>query len=193
MYVNPEVYTGPPAESRDPNEMAVYAFLDQLGIAYLRCDHDYANTMEDCKAVEAVLGVPICKNLLLTNRQQTQFYLLLMPGDKPFKTKDLTAQLGSARLSFAAAGHMERLLGAQPGSASVFELMHDREGLVRLLVDRELEEAPWFGGHPCFSTSTLKISRADLFDKFLPAVRHTPTWVELPRCGQENEPGGAAL
>ena len=185
MYVNPQVFTGPPDGGRDSRELAVYALLDQLGIPYRRCDHDAANTMDDCLAVERVLGVPICKNLLLTNRQQTQFYLLLMPGDKPFKTKDLTAQLGCARLSFATAEHMERLLGAQPGSASVFELMHDREGQVRLLVDRELEQAPWFGGHPCFSTSTVKIRREDLFDKFLPAVGHAPTWVELPRYGAE--------
>ena len=151
MYVNPEVYSGPPADSRDPNEMAVYAFLDQLGISYLRCDHDYANTMEDCKAVEAVLGVPICKNLLLTNRQQTDFYLLLMPGDKPFKTKDLTKQLGCARLSFATPEQMKQLLGAAPGSASAFELMHDKEGKVRLVIDRELLAGEWLSGHPCFS------------------------------------------
>lgn len=128
MYVNPELYSGAPAEERDPNEMAVYAFLDRLGIPYLRCDHDYANTMEDCKAVEAVLGVPVCKNLLLTNRKQTDFYLLMMPGDKPFKTKDVTAQLDCARLSFASPEQMKALLGAAPGSASAFELMHDGEG-----------------------------------------------------------------
>ena len=180
MYVNPEVYTGPPADSRDPNEMAVYAFLDQLGISYLRCDHDYANTMEDCKAVEAVLGVPICKNLLLTNRQQTDFYLLLMPGDKPFKTKDLTKQLGCARLSFATPEQMKQMLGAAPGSASAFELMHDKEGRVRLVIDRELLAGEWLSGHPCFSTSTIRLKLTDFLERFLPAVDHTPTMVDLP-------------
>lgn len=186
MHVNPTLFNDPPQEERDSREMAVYTLLDQLGILYTRCDHEAANTMEDCLAVEQVLGAPVCKNLLLTNRQQTDFYLLLMPGDKPFKTKDLTAQLGCARLSFATAEHMAQLLGAAPGSASVFELMHDTEGQVRLLVDRELKEAPFFSGHPCFSTSTIKVTRDDLFDKFLPHVKHTPTWVDLPRPAPEN-------
>ena len=186
MYVNPEVYTGPPADSRDPNEMAVYAFLDQLGISYLRCDHNYANTMEDCKAVEAVLGVPICKNLLLTNRQQTDFYLLLMPGDKPFKTKDLTKQLGCARLSFATPEQMKQLLGAAPGSASAFELMHDKEGRVRLVIDRELLAGEWLSGHPCFSTSTIRLKLTDFLERFLPAVDHTPTVVDPPWPEAEN-------
>ena len=180
MYVNPEVYSGPPAEDRDPNEMAVYAFLDQLSIPYLRCDHDYANTMEDCKEVEKVLGVPICKNLLLTNRQQTDFYLLMMPGDKPFKTKDVTSQLGCARLSFASPEQMKDLLGAAPGSASAFELMHDREGKVRLVIDRELLAGESISGHPCFSTSTIRLKRTDFLERFLPAVNHSPTLVDLP-------------
>ena len=155
--MNPEVYTGPPAESRDPNEMAVYAFLDQLGIAYLRCDHDYANTMEDCKAVE-----------------------------EPFKTKDLTKQLGCARLSFATPEQMKQLLGAAPGSASAFELMHDKEGRVRLVIDRELLAGEWLSGHPCFSTSTIRLKLTDFLERFLPAVDHTPTVVDLPWPEAEN-------
>ena len=123
MYVDPTVYSGAPAEARDSREMAVYAKLDALGISYLRCDHDHADTMEACEAVEAVLDVSICKNLLLTNRQQTDFYLLMMPGRKPFKTRDLTKQLGCSRLSFATGEQMQALLGAVPGSASVFGLI----------------------------------------------------------------------
>ena len=181
MYVKPELYSSAPAEERHPREMAVYALLDELGIPYTRCDHDHADTREDCLAVEQVLGVPVCKNLLLTNRQQTDFYLLMMPGDKPFKTKDLTAQLGCARLSFATPAHMEALLGAAPGSASGFELMNDREGKVRLLMDRELLSGAFISGHPCFSTSTIKVALADFREKFLPAVGHEATIVDLPR------------
>lgn len=180
MYVNPELYSGPPAEERHPNEMAVYAFLGQLDIPYLRCDHGYANTMEDCKVVEGVLGVPICKNLLLTNRQQTDFYLLMMPGDKPFKTKDLTGQLGCARLSFVSPQQMQELLGASPGSASAFELMHDKEGKVQLVIDRDLLSGEFISGHPCFSTSTIRLKLTDFLERFLPAVGHTPVMVDLP-------------
>ncbi len=180
MRVDPVRYSGPPAEERRPNEMAVYAFLDKLAIPYDRCDHDYANTMEDCKAIEGVLEAPICKNLLLTNRKQTDFYLLMMPGDKPFKTKDVTAQLGCARLSFATPEHMEQLLGAAPGSASAFELIHDGEGKVQLVLDKELLGQTWISGHPCYSTSTLRVKLTDFLEKFLPAVGHQPVVVELP-------------
>ena len=60
-------------------------------------------TMEACEEIDHALGdnTTICKNLFLCNRQETDFYLLLMPGDKPFKTKDLSVQIHSARLSFA--------------------------------------------------------------------------------------------
>ncbi len=180
MYVDPTVYTGAPAEPRAPGEMAVYAKLDGLGIPYLRCDHDHADTMAACEAVERVLDVRICKNLLLTNRQQTDFYLLMMPGRKPFKTKDLSGQLGCSRLSFATAEHMLALLGAAPGSASVFELMNDPEGRVRLLMDRDLLADAYISGHPCFSTTTLKLRREDLLNRFLPAVGHAPAFVDLP-------------
>ena len=99
MHIDPNVYSGRPSDNRLPEELAVYDLLEELGIPYLRADHDHADTMEDCLRVEAVLGAPICKNLFLCNRQQSQFYLLMMPGSKPFKTKDLSAQLGCARLS----------------------------------------------------------------------------------------------
>ncbi len=116
----------------------------------------------------------------MTNRQQTDFYLLLMPGEKPFKTKLLSRQIGSARLSFASPEHMEKYLDITPGSVSVLGLMHDREKAVRLLVDRDLLQAPFFGCHPCINTSSLRFSTGDLFQKLLPAMGHTPDFVDLP-------------
>lgn len=110
-----------------------------------------------------------------------------MPGDKPFKTKDLTKQLGCARLSFASPEQMKQLLGAAPGSASAFELMHDKEGRVRLVMDRELLAGEWLSGHPCFSTSTIRLKLTDFLERFLPAVDHTPTVVDLPWPGPEAE------
>ncbi|MBO6053395.1 MAG: prolyl-tRNA synthetase associated domain-containing protein, partial [Clostridia bacterium] len=77
-------------EGRLPREMRVYDFLDGLGVQYDRVDHEPAATMADCAEVDRALGAPICKNLFLRNRQGTKFWLLLMPGDKPFKTKELS-------------------------------------------------------------------------------------------------------
>lgn len=166
-------------EGRLEVEIKSYDFLDSLEVEYQRVDHEPAMTMEICEQIDKVLGAATCKNLFLTNRQQTNFYLLLMPGDKPFKTKDISAQIGSARLSFASYEQMEKYLGTTPGSASVLGLMNDTAREVRLLVDKDILKSEYFGCHPCKNTSSLKIKTTDVFEKIIPALKHTPEFVEL--------------
>ena len=179
MHIDPVRYAGRPADKRSPQEDAIYDALDALGIPFDRVDHDHADTMEDCLRIESVLGGRICKNLFLCNRQGTEFYLLMMPGDKPFKTKYLSAQLGCARLSFADAGHMEKYLRTIPGSVSALELLFDTEKRVRLIIDRDLLREDTFSGHPGFSTSTVMLSREDML-RYVNYIGHEPTYVELP-------------
>ena len=179
MFIDTKVYTGG-AEGRIEKEMRSYALLDSLGLEYRRVDHEHADTIEACEQVEGLLECKICKNLFLTNRQQTDFYLLIMPGEKPFKTKLLSKQIGSARLSFASAEHMEKYLDITPGSVSILGLMNDKGGAVRLLVDRDLLKEEYFGCHPCINTSSLRLKTADVFGKLLPAMGHEPTVVDLP-------------
>ena len=166
--------TGRPAdfEARQPKEQRVYALLEQLGIAYHRVDHEAAMTMEACQVIDETLGAKMCKNLLLCNRQCTDFYLLLMPGDKPFKTKELSGQIGSSRLSFAGGDYMEQFLDITPGSLSVMGLMNDKENKVRLLIDADLLQEEYLCCHPCINTSSLKLKTADVIGIFLPAVGH---------------------
>ena len=178
MYLSP-VYTAAPAVA-DERVGTVFAALDSLGIPYIRFEHDATATMEDCAAVGEALEGTICKNLFLCNRQQTAFYLLLMPGDKPFKTKNLSAQIGSARLSFAKPEYMEKYLDITPGSVSVMGLMNDTEGKVQLLIDEDVMKDPYFGCHPCINTSSLKIRTSDLIAKIIPALKHAPKMVKLP-------------
>ena len=180
MTIDPVLYRGKPESGRIPKEARCYELLDALGMEYCRADHDFADTIDACHEVEKVLGCEICKNLLLTNRQMTEVYLLLMSGDKPFKTKLLSKQIGSARLSFASEEQMLRHLDITPGSVSVLGLMNDREGAVRLLIDRDLLKAEYIGCHPCINSSTLKIKTVDLLEKLLPAMQHEPTFVDLP-------------
>ena len=182
-----ELMKGRPADcsNRQQRELAVYDLLDELHIEFERVDHEEANTMEACEEVDRVLGTMMCKNLFLCNRQKTDFYLLMMPGDKPFKTKDLSKQIGSARLSFAAAEFMEEYLNILPGAVSVMGLMNDKEQHVQLLIDKEIVESDTFGCHPCVNTSSLRLRIEDLMGKFLPAVDHTPIMVELPRYEEE--------
>ena len=161
-------------------EIRTYDLLDSLGVEYDRVDHAPAMTMEDCKEVDEILESIVCKNLFLCNRQKTQFYLLMMPGDKPFKTKLLSKQIGSARLSFGSAEHMEKFLDITPGSVSVLGLMNDTENCVKLLVDADLLKDEFIGCHPCINTSTLRFKMSDMTGKLLPAVGHEMTVVELP-------------
>ena len=179
MYIDPTVYQGRPSDDRIPQELAVYDKLEELGISFTRVDHDHADTMEDCLLIERTLGARICKNLFLCNRQQTDFYLLMMPGDKPFVTKELSKQIGSSRLSFATAEDLEQLLGVQPGSASVLGLLNDTEHRVTLVLDRAVAESRWFGCHPCRNTSSLRLRTEDVLEKFLPHTGHVPLVVEL--------------
>ena len=180
MVIDRTLYRGRPAEERSAREERCYDLLDRLGIDYFRVDHEHADTIEACREVEELLGCTICKNLFLTNRQQTAFYLLIMPGTKPFKTKYLSAQIGSSRLSFAGAADMERLLDVTPGSVSILGLMNDRGGAVRLLIDRDLLAEGAFGCHPCLNTSSLRMTTAEVLDRLLPALEHEPTYVNLP-------------
>lgn len=164
---------------RRERELAVYELLGKLGIDFQRIDHYEANTMEMCQAIDDMLDAVICKNLFLRNQQKTKFYLLMMPGDKKFKTKELSKQIGSSRLSFGEAVYMERFLHITPGSVSVMGLMNDRANRVQLLIDRDILNGEWFGCHPCMNTSSIRLRLADLLEKFLPAVRHDPVFVEL--------------
>lgn len=161
-------------------EIRVYDLLDQLGISYERVDHEAVETMEACAAVDEVLApAVICKNLFLCNTQKTKFYLLMIRDDKKFKTKEISHQINSPRLSFAPAEHMEQFLDITPGSVSVMGLMNDKENQVQLLVDEDVIHSDYLGCHPCINTSSMRLKTEDVFEKFLDAVHHDYIIVHL--------------
>lgn len=166
-------------DGRMEKEIRVYDLLDSIGVSYQRVDHEPAMTMEVCEEIDRVLGATICKNLFLCNRQQTSFYLLMIAGDKKFKTKDISAQIGSSRLSFATAEHMEKYLDITPGSVSVMGLMNDKEKQVKLLMDEDVSKGEYIGCHPCINTSSLKIRTIDMMEKVIPALDHQVQIVKL--------------
>ena len=167
-------------DGRLEKEIRTYDLLDSLGIEYERVDHEEANTMEACLAIDEVLApAVICKNLFLCNAQKTRFYLLMIREDKKFLTKDISKQINSARLSFGPAEYMEHFLDITPGSVSVLGLMNDKENNVTLLVDEDVLAAEYFGCHPCINTSSLRLKIADVFGPFLQAVHHEYTVVKL--------------
>ncbi len=182
--MNLKLLKGGPAslEGRLPKEVRCYELLDALGADYYHVDHTDtpADTMEACEAIDRALGCKICKNLFLCNRQKTDFYMLIMPADKPFKTKDLSAQINSARLSFAEPQFMLEFLDITPGSVSVLGLMNDKNNRVRLLVDEDILTDEYMGCHPCINTTSLKVKTTDIFDRFINKVNHPKTVVSLP-------------
>ena len=177
-----ELQKGRPMDTtgRLAKETRTYDLLDSLGIEYNRIDHAPAMTMEVCQEIDKTLQAVICKNLFLCNRQETAFYLLMIPDTKVFHTKDLSAQIHSARLSFAKPEYMEKFLNISPGAVSIMGLMNDSENRVRLVVDKAVFESDTLGCHPCVNTSSLKFKTKDIVEKYLPAVHHEPTVIELP-------------
>ncbi|PJJ27165.1 prolyl-tRNA synthetase associated domain-containing protein [Lacrimispora celerecrescens] len=182
FYLDETLYNGRPQNQTErlPKEIRTYDLLDKLNISYQRVDHSPLPTIEACREVDALLKIEICKNLFLRNAQKTDFYLLLLPGGKKFRTAALSKQIGSARLSFAEPEFMEEFLDITPGSVSVFGLMNDKNRRVRLLIDKEVLSQEFFGCHPCINTSSLKFKTEDLLDKFLPAIQCEYTLVDLP-------------
>ena len=178
-----ELVNGRPAtnEGRLEKEIRCYDLLDSLGVEYQRIDHEAAMTMEACVEIDKVLDATICKNLLLCNRQNTAFYLLMIPGDKVFKTSVLSKEIGSSRLSFAKPEYMEEYLDITPGSVSVLGLMNDHDHHVQLLMDEDVLKGEYFGCHPCINTSSLRIRTADLMEKIIPAMDHPARIVTLPQ------------
>ena len=176
-----ELQKGRPADTtgRLEKEIRTYDLLDRLGVEYDRVDHEAAMTMEVCQEIDAVLQAVICKNLFLCNRQETAFYLLMIPDTKVFHTKDLSAQIGSARLSFAKPEYMEQFLDITPGSVSVMGLMNDTEHRVKLLIDEDVLASEYVGCHPCINTSSIRFRTSDLVEKILPAMEHDYVKVKL--------------
>lgn len=180
IHIDPTFYTcAPDGTNRLEKEMRTYQLLDSLSIPYVRLDHDITATIESCHKVEEMFQIEICKNLFLCNTQKTKFYLLMLAGNKKFKTAEVSRQINSPRLSFANEDYMEKFLDLSPGSVTVLGLMNDKNNDVQLLIDKDILSQQYFGCHPCINTSSLKLKVTDLIDKILPAMHHEPIIVEL--------------
>lgn len=176
---NLRLFQSRPDNNRLQKELDTYDVLERLDIPFMGADHGPAMTMEDLQDIEASLGIKVGKNLFLCNSSKSKFYMLIMPGDKKFLTKDLSKQINSSRLSFAGGSYMEELLNITPGALSVFGLMYDKDNKVSLIIDNDVLDNEYFGCHPCVNTSTLKVKTSDVLEKFLPYAGHEPTIVNL--------------
>ena len=172
-----EIKVTAPAEFVNDTQRQVYAALERLEIPFGRIDNDPAVTMEDCIAIDQALGVPTMKTLLLCNRQQTVFYLYVMPGDKPFSTKDFGAALQISRVSFAPADKLHEFLGTEVGATTPLSLVADPENRVRLIIDKAAVTPDSIGCPDGTTTCYMRLRTADLLDKYIPETGHEPTFI----------------
>lgn len=168
-----------PEKTRTELELKMYAKLKELKIPFFHVDNDPASSMEECSAIDRVIGTEIRKSVFLCNQKKTTFFLLVMPANKAFETSVFSKKMGVSRLSFAPPEKMLEHLGTTPGSASVAGLLMDVEDYVQVVIDKEVAEEEWFGCNPGINTSHLKFKTKDLLTKFLPNIHHRARIVEL--------------
>ena len=172
MYIS-QVYRGVPKDidSRQEKERKCYDFLSKLGIDYEVVDHEEASDMDRCREIESVLGVKICKNIMLCNRQESRFFIFMMPGDKKYITKEFSKKIGMSRLSFAKEKYLKEFLNVSSGSVSVLALLNDTDNKVELVIDRDVIQQDHIRCHPCVNTSTLKIKTEAFLNKIITALK----------------------
>lgn len=169
-----EITCEAPEEFVSEVQEKVYKVLSDLHIGFERVDTDDAVTMEDCEAIDARLGVKTVKTLFLCNRQQTDFYLFVTRGDKPFVTRDFSRAMSISRVSFAPASMLSDMLGTHPGGASILCLVLDSDRRIKVVIDSEVLQNEWYGCNDGTSVSYMKVRTSDIMDVFLKYVGHVP-------------------
>ena len=163
----------------EKKEQKIYDFFQELKIPYTVYEHEALFTIEAAEELDKKLGLEICKNLFLSSRHGTEFFLLLMPGHKKFRTGEVSKQLHVPRMTFASAQEMELFLGVTPGSVTPLGLINDKENKVKLLIDRDVLKEEKIAVHPLVNTATVVINTKDLIEKLLPAFGHDYIAVEM--------------
>lgn len=163
-----------------PNQQEIIAFLDSLAITYEYHNHPKAHTIDACLALPFITeDVTICKNLFLCNRQQTQYYLLLLKPDTVFRTSAVSKALGSSRLSFAPEDSLPRLLNLTSGSVSPFGLLYDHEHKIMLAAEEAVTDTPRIAFHPCDNSATVILTQEDFWKTVLPALDVCPRMIPV--------------
>ena len=174
-----KAYGHAPQAFETPLQRQVDETLAKLDMPFLRVDTTPAVTMEDCIPIDRELQVQTVKTLFLCNRQQTEYYLFVTPGDKPFRTRDVSHALGVSRLSFAPAECLPQKLGTILGATTVFSVLLDTARDVTLVFDRQAIETRWYGCTDGTTTGYMKVRTDQLLQRFLPCAGHGYTVVDV--------------
>ena len=177
MFKVSDILTTPPPAYSSELQRKVYETFSVLGIPFGRVDTDPGITMEDCRHIDAKIGVRIVKTIFLCNRQQTAFYLYVTTDDKPFVTRDFCGALGIPRVSFAPADKLWELTGVRVGATTLLSAILPSAADVRLVMDRSVAESEWFACTDGTATCFVKILTRDLLEKYLPAAGRSVTLI----------------
>lgn len=153
------------------------AKLEALGIPARTVEHPPVFTVEEAQTHRVDLPGVHTKNLYLRDKKKRN-YLVVVPEDRAVDLGHLADRLGSGRLSFGSPERLMEFLGVTPGSVTAFAAVNDREGRVRVVLDRALVTSPYVCCHPLVNTMTTSVASQDLV-RFLVAVGHEPLVVDL--------------
>ncbi len=178
MYIS-EITNELPQEFANELEKEVYGKLNELNISFDRVDNDVVESMEECLEIDKKLGTEIRKTIIVCNEKKTQFYLIVLPSEKRFDSKEFRNKMECSRVSFAKVEDMERVLGVLPGSATVMSVIKDNDNIVQVVIDKEVADEEFFGCNTGANTRHIKIKTKDLIDVILPNLNHEPKIIEL--------------
>lgn len=178
MYIS-EIKTTVPTDERCALETKVYETLSKLSIPFELVDNDSVESMEECIEISEKLGAEIRKTIFLCNRKKTSFYMVILPANKSFNTKEHCKKMDVSRLSFASGDLMMQHLDVAPGTATIMSLINDPDEKVELFIDKEIANSEFFACNPGANTTHLKIKTKDLLNKLLPKIDHPATIIEF--------------
>ena len=150
--------------------MNIYDILKELDIRYEEIEHKAIYTAEEAlqeNIANRIDGIG-CKNLFV--KSKNKYYLIFIKAEKRAELKLVEELLNETRLSFASEKELKDILNLTIGSVTPFGLVNDRENLVTLLIDKELENQKVLV-HPNVNTKTVSIQLSDLI-KLVEHIKH---------------------
>lgn len=149
--------------------MEILNILNNLNIKYELLSHQAVNTVEEAKQIENMIEGIGCKNLFLKDKHKN-YYIFVLEENKRANLKELANYLNISKLSFATSEELKVILNLEPGSVTPLSIINDKENLVTLILDEELNNNKILV-HPNTNTKTVSLSFEDLI-KFIEYTNH---------------------
>ena len=140
----------------------VYDYLKKNNIPFEIIEHEPVYTMEEMDNYGITKKGNICKNLFLRDAKGRRHFLVVLGKDKTADLKYISDQLHTTKLSFASDERLEKYLGAAKGAVSPMGLIHDKDGEVEVVFDKDFQFEKRFGCHPNENTATVILDFKDL-------------------------------